>query len=206
MASESAVQGIHQFLRSRRSVRRFQEQPVKRDVLERILESATWAPSAHNRQPWRFAVLTQPGDKANLARAMGSDFRRDLQDDGLSEDEIEKMVKCSRERLETAPAVIVLCMDLLVGDVYPDKARQRAEYLMGVQGVALAGENLLLAAHAEGLGGVWVCAPLFAQETVRQCLDLPEEWDPLGLVLLGYPEAIPEPRARRAVTEVARFY
>lgn len=202
----SAAQGFHQFLRSRRSVRHFQPRPVDRELLEKIIASATWAPSAHNRQPWRFAVLTGLDDKVKLAREMGVDFRRDLQADGLADAEVEKMVRRSRDRLESAPVVIVLCLDVLAGDSYPDEARQRAEYLMGVQGVALAGENLLLAAHGEGLGGVWVCAPLFAQDTVRRCLDLPKTWDPQGLILLGYPESIPDPRPRRAVYDVARFY
>lgn len=199
-------QALQQFIRSRRSVRHFRPQPVGRETLEIVLESATWAPSAHNRQPWRFAVLTRAQDKTGLAQAMGADFRQDLLADGVDETEVEKLVERSRERLETAPVVIVLCLDILAGDVYPDEIRQLAEYLMGVQGVALAGENLLLAAHAEGLGGVWVCAPLFAPETVRHALDLPDHWEPQGLILLGYPERTPEPRPRRPVSEVARFF
>ena len=76
---------------------------------------------------------------------------------------------------------------------------------MGVQSVALAGGTLLLAAHAEGLGGVWVCAPLFTPDTVRASLDLPSDWVPQGMILLGYPEKVPEPRPRRPVSEVTRF-
>jgi nitroreductase len=93
-----------------------------------------------------------------------------------------------------------------VGDNYPDARRQQAEYLMSVQSVAMAGQNLLLAAHAEGLGGVWVCAPLFAQEAVRQALNLPGEWHPQGMLLLGYPAVVPKTRPRRPVSEVTRTY
>jgi coenzyme F420-0:L-glutamate ligase/coenzyme F420-1:gamma-L-glutamate ligase len=64
---------------------------------------------------------------------------------------------------------------------------------------------LLLAAHALGLGGVWVCAPLFAQETVRMTLDLPQTWQPQGMVLMGFPAKIPPQRPRKELSEVSRF-
>jgi coenzyme F420-0:L-glutamate ligase/coenzyme F420-1:gamma-L-glutamate ligase len=193
------------FIRSRRSVRRFREQPVPEDVLRRLLETAVWSPSAHNRQPWRFAVLSSPGAKARLAQEMGADFLRDLLEDGTPADQADALITRSRQRILEAPAVIVLCLDPSEGDVYPDARRQKAEYLMGVQSVALAGGTLLLAAHAEGLGAVWICAPLFTPETVNKALALPVTWQPQGLILLGYPAKIPEPRPRRSVDEVAVF-
>lgn len=193
------------WLRSRRSVRRFAPRPVPPQLLERVLETASWAPSAHNRQPWRFVVLATNESRNNLAVRMGADFRRDLLADGLSQSEAEAQVARSQARILEAPAAILLCLDLKAGDIYPDPARMLAEQWMGVQSVAMAGQNLLLAAHAEGLGGVWVCAPLFAQEPVRQALSLPAEWQPQGLVLLGYPARVPEPRPRRSIDEVVKY-
>jgi len=192
-------------LRTRRSVRRFSSEGVSDEVLERVLEAATWAPSAHNRQPWRFAVLTTPDARIVLADAMGTEFRRDLQADGLSDEELEAQVARSRQRILEAPLVIIICLDTSVGDDYPEARRQQAEYLMSVQSVAMAGENLLLAAHDEGLGGVWVCAPLFAQESVRTALELPLEWQPQGMLLLGYPAKVPNMRSRRPIAEITRF-
>ena len=193
-------------LRTRRSVRRFLPDPVPMELVERALEMAALAPSAHNRQPWRFAVLMNETAKVRLAEQMGAAFRQDLQADGLTQEEIEAQVERSRQRITQAPVANVLCLDLSQGDNYPDPRRQKNEYLMGVQGVAMAGENLLLAAHALGLGGVWMCAPLFAPEAVRRALDLPEVWEPQGLVLLGYPARTPQVRPRFALREVARFY
>jgi coenzyme F420-0:L-glutamate ligase / coenzyme F420-1:gamma-L-glutamate ligase len=143
--------------------------------------------------------------KVYLADQMGRDFLHDLIGDGLNQEEAMKIVDRSRKRILEAPAVIVLCLDKACGDEYPDAERQRAEYLMGVQSVALSGGLFLLAAHTEGLGGVWVCAPLFAQETVKRSLELPEQWEPQGMLLLGYPETIPEPRQRVAWKEITRF-
>jgi nitroreductase len=105
-----------------------------------------------------------------------------------------------------APVAILLCLDATLGDTYGDERRQQSEYLMGVQSVALAGGQLLLAAHAEGLGSVWTCAPLFAPEAARRALELPAHWQPQALLLLGFPATIPPPRPRRPFDEIALFY
>ena len=196
---------LHGFLRSRRSVRRFLPRPVPRGILERIQETATWAPSAHHRQHWRFAVLTTTEAKARLADEMSADFRRDLVRDGVAPDEVERRVERSRRRILDSPVSVVLCLDTSLGDDSQDERRKRVEYTMGVQSVALAGLQLLLAAHAEGLGGVWTCGPLFAPDAVRRALDLPAHWEPQALFFLGYPAEAPEPRPRRPLAEVARF-
>jgi coenzyme F420-0:L-glutamate ligase / coenzyme F420-1:gamma-L-glutamate ligase len=197
---------LHEFLRTRRSVRRFLEQEVPRELVERILETASWAPSAHNRQPWRFAVLMAKEARMRLAEEMGADFRRDLAVDGLDPEEVEARVQRSCRRIIEAPLAIVLCLDPVDFDPYPDADRQAAEHQMGVQSVALSGGWLLLAAHAEGLGGVWVCAPLFASQAVRRALGLPAGWEPQGLLLLGYPAKNPDPRPRKPIHQVAQFY
>lgn len=197
--------GPLEWMSTRRSIRRFLPRAVEPDLIRTILQAATWAPSAHHRQPWRFVVLSTPESRQALADAMGLDFRRDLQSDGLPPEQVESQIERSRQRIIEAPAAILLCLDGNVGDAYPDARRVHAETMMGVQGVAMAGENLLLAAHSFGLGGVWICAPLFAQETVRRTLKLAEEWQPQGMVLLGYPARIPELRPRRSLDEVAIF-
>jgi coenzyme F420-0:L-glutamate ligase / coenzyme F420-1:gamma-L-glutamate ligase len=90
-------------------------------------------------------------------------------------------------------------------DVYPDEKRNKAEYLMAVQSVANAGMQMLLAAHAEGLGGVWVCSPLFVQETIRNILELPKTWEPQAMFFIGYPQDIPEVRERKSIQEISIF-
>jgi coenzyme F420-0:L-glutamate ligase/coenzyme F420-1:gamma-L-glutamate ligase len=194
-----------EWLRTRRSVRRFLPRLVEPDLIRMVLQAATWAPSAHHRQPWRFVVLSTPQSRQSLVNAMSADFRRDLQLDDLSPEQVESQVERSRQRILEAPAAVLLCLDSHAGDVYPDARRVQAEITMGVQGVAMAGENLLLAAHALGLAGVWVCAPLFAQGAVCRALNLAPEWQPQGLVLLGYPARIRELRPRRSVDEVTIF-
>jgi F420 biosynthesis protein FbiB-like protein len=196
---------LHEFLRSRRSVRRFLPDPVPRVVIDRILASACRAPSAHNRQPWRFAVLATGEARKRLALAMGAEFRKDLLADGNTPFEADRLVERSHDRIMGAPVAVVLCLTMDPMDVYPDMDRRKAEFRMAMQSVALAGGQLMLAAHAEGLGAVWVCAPLFAQQAVQAGLDLPAEWEPQGMILLGIPSEPPAERTRAPVAEVTRY-
>jgi len=201
-------------LRSRRSVRRFLPQPVSEDLLRQVLEAVTWAPSAHNRQPWQLSVLTSSAARARLADALGAEFRQSLLADGLNPAAAEEQVQRSHQRIQSAPVAVLFSLDTSLGDAYPDPFRQDAELLMGAQSLAMAGENLLLAAQTAGLGAVWVCAPLFAPQAARQALNLPKSWQPQGLVLLGYPAGHPQghpaapgrQRSRRSLDEVVRFY
>ncbi len=98
---------------------------------------------------------------------MAIDFERDLKRDGVSPEKIQAQLKRSRDRITSAPIAILLCLDMREMDSYRDQKRQYAERMMAMQSVAAAGLQLLLAAHAEGLGGVWVCSPLFAGETIQ---------------------------------------
>jgi F420 biosynthesis protein FbiB-like protein len=178
---------ILDLIRSRRSLRRYQADAVPHALIEQVLTAATWAPSAHNRQPWRFVVVESGDQKEALALAMGARLRQDLQADGVAPDLIEADIARSYERLTTAPLIVVICLSMMEMDRYADPKRDQAEYLMAVQSVAMAGQNLLLAAHEAGLGACWLCAPLFCPDVVSTSLDLPPDWQPQGLITLGYP-------------------
>ncbi|MGH2621502.1 MAG: nitroreductase family protein, partial [Anaerolineales bacterium] len=112
----------------------------------------------------------------------------------------------SRARIAGAPVAVLVCLTMEQMDVYPDEKRSRAEYLMAVQAAAMAGENLLLAAHAAGLGGSWLCAPLFAPSVAQEALELPISWQPQGLLLLGWPAAPGKERGRRPLPDVAVYF
>ena len=134
---------------------------------------------------------------------MAQDFERDLRRDNLPPEKIQAQLKRSRERITSAPAAILLCLDMSEMDSYPDEKRNRAEYMMAVQSTAAAGMQLLLAAHAEGLGGVWACWPLFAQDTIRTTLKLSDSWEPQGMFFIGYSEVIPDARERKSIDDIA---
>ena len=188
-------------LHSRRSLRRYRPERPPRALLRQVLRAAIQAPSAHNRQPWRFVVLQEEEDRSGLARAMGARLRQDLQADGVPAAVIEADVGRSFERMTGAPVLILLCLSMRDMDDYPDAQRSAAERTMAVQGTAMAGQNLLLAAHALGLGACWMCAPLFCPDVVVDALRLPADWQPQGLVTLGWP-AQTRSRGRRPLDEV----
>lgn len=198
-------QALLDFLKTRRSVRRYTAEPVPRETIEQLLAAAIWAPSAHNRQPWRFAVLTTAGDKDRLATAMGRRLRVDRTADGDDPAEIERDVTRSYARLTEAPALIVVCLSMADMDRYPDARRSRHEWVMAAQGTAMAAQNLLLMAHASGLAACWLCAPLFVPELVRDVLGLPADWEPQGLVTLGKAAKTAPPKAREPLSTRVKF-
>jgi F420 biosynthesis protein FbiB-like protein len=150
-------------------------------------------------------VITDSTVKQNLADAMAVDFERDLSRDGLSSEKIRAQIKRSKDRITSAPVAILLCLDMSEMDSYPDEKRQQAERMMAIQSVAAAGMQLLLAVHAEGLGGVWACWPLFAQKTILNTLNLLETWEPQAMFFIGYPVEIPEARERKSLDEIVHF-
>lgn len=176
-----------QLVAGRRSIRRYLNQPIAPEVISALVEAATWAPSAHNRQPWRFCVVTTESGKAALSEHMAEQWRRDLNGDGADPAAVERRIAISHARLTGAAALVVASMSMEEMDVYPDIQRSQAEWTMAVQSVALACQNLLLAAHYYGLGACWMCAPLFVPELVRHVLQLPPSWQPQALITLGYP-------------------
>lgn len=175
------------FMRGRRSLRRYQRQSVPREWIALLLEAAVWAPSAHNRQPWRFAIVDEQATKERLAREMGAALRRDLTADGISPAAIDADVGRSYKRITSAPVLILVCMSLSDMDDYSDEKRNDHELTMARQSTAMAGQNMLLMAEKLGLGACWLCAPLFCQALVARVLKLPADWQPQGMITLGFP-------------------
>jgi F420 biosynthesis protein FbiB-like protein len=193
-------------IRGRRSVRRYQDRPVPRQLIEQVLEAASWAPSPHGRQPWRFVVLTRDAPKRALADAMGEEWRRQLAMDGQDQATVELRRQKSHQRILRAPAIVIPCLYLADLDVYPDTDRNAAEATMAIQSLGCAVQNMLLMAYSLGLDGGWMCAPLFCPDVVAAALDLDSALTPHALITLGYAAADPIRRARLPLTElVIRF-
>ena len=112
---------------SRRSIRRYREEAIAPEVVEELLRCAANAPSAHNRQPWRFAVLRRQEPKVRLANAMGERLRADRLRDGDSPAAVEADVARSFERISCAPVVVLVATSRAGMDAYPDAARGEAE-------------------------------------------------------------------------------
>ena len=187
------------FVEARRSIRAFAPGPVDRGTLDALVTAACLAPAPHHSRPWRFVVVDTPAGKADLAHGMGAQWRTDLGADGVDPDRIEALVGASRARLAAAPALVLGCLTWDGLDRYPDEARRRAEWGMALLSLGASVENLMLTAADAGLASCWVAAPIFCPEAARTALDLPADWSPAALILVGRPAPEYVPRERPAV-------
>ena len=134
---------------------------------------------------------------------MADSWRDQLRLDNVDEDVVEHRVSRSRERLERAPVVVILCLTLEDAHPYPDAGRQRAEELMAIQSLGAAAQNFLLALHALGLDAGWMCAPLFCPDLIVRDIGIcPANLEPHAMFPVGRMDLPPRRRARRPVEDL----
>ena len=190
------------FIKNRRSIRHYLEKEVSLDLIDIILETARWAPSAHNSQPWRFFVIRKKGIKKRLIAEMAGRFYQDLINDGVKEESALERANFSIQRWSKSPLILLACIDMSKMKYYSDPPRKRAEEILASQSLAAALQNILLSASSFGLGACWFSAPLFCQDVIKRVVDLPNYYAPQALLTLGYPLEIPKPPPRLTVNEI----
>ena len=191
---------LHHFLQTRRSIRRFKTDPVPAPVMDRILTTATFAPSAHNLQPWRFALIQSSTAKEKLGLALTEKMRTGMNAENASQAQIQKRTEISLRRINEAPVIVLLCRDITA-----IQKEEPEEEIMGIQSVALAGLQLLLAAHAEGLSGNWICWSLYAKKEIIDALELPKTWLPESMLFLGYANEESKEKNLRKLSEITIY-
>lgn len=162
-------------IRERRSIRKYKDLPVAAETIEKILEAARMAPSWHNQQCWRFLVLTSATAREKLLDVVSD-------------------ANPVKKGLHQAPVVIVIC-----GCPEESSKRDGKEYYMA--DAAIAFEHICLAAKALGLGTCWIGG--FDEGALKQILGIPETVRIVGMTPLGYPDQEPNPRPRKALSEIA---
>jgi coenzyme F420-0:L-glutamate ligase/coenzyme F420-1:gamma-L-glutamate ligase len=191
-------------IKQRRSIRKYSNRRVSKRILNEILDTARWAPSAHNAQPWRFIILADKSSKKNLSQAMAEAWMSDLDEDGVAPQLRKNLFATSNKRFTSAPVVVVACITMADMKIYKDESRQKSERDLAVQSLGAAIQNVLLAAHAKGLGACWFCAPIFCKNVVREVLHFPQSFEPQALVTMGYPDEKPEASERKPFQEIFR--
>lgn len=199
------MSSIVDLIKRRRSIRKFSPRKVEDAVLREVLEAARWAPSAHNAQPWRFIVLTNDALKRELAEAMATAWRADMTKDGVAVEARENMAVTSVERFTCAPVLVVACLTMKDMTKYADEPRQQCERDLAVQSLGSALQNMLLVAHAKGLGACWFSAPCFCKEAVRKVLNVPKDIESQALIVLGYPAEKPRAPSRKPLKSYVYF-
>jgi len=177
-------------IKARRSIRQYKTSSVDNEVIELVLEAARWAPSWANTQCWRFVVVRDSKIKSELASVLSTN-------------------NPATDAIRSAPVVIVACAELGKAGYYrgePGKpgepATDKGDYWYMFD-VALAMQNLVLAAHSLGLGTVYVGA--FDAKKAASILEVPQGFCVVGITPLGYPAQEPGPRPRKELSEIT-FY
>ena len=205
--SERGQDRLLHYLRTRRSVREFADTPVARELVEQLIDAAAWAPSAGNRQDWYFSIVGSPDVKAAMASAVRRKWQQITAENqylGFAQELADYTVAFAD--FDRAPVVIA------VSAAKPNSAQRRllGEYAGPTAGsfasAAMAAENLMVAAHALGLGTCCMTGALAASEELCQILGLSGRREVVCLVALGYPRCHPSAPARKPRSEIVRYF
>ena len=172
-------------IKTRRSIRQYKTTPVDNKAIELVLEAARWAPSWANTQCWRFVVVRDSKMKSELADVLSAN-------------------NSAADAVRGAPVVIVACAELGKAGYFrgePGKPVTDKDDCWYMFDVALAMQNLVLAAHSIGLGTVYVGA--FDARKAADILEVPLGYCVVAITPLGYPDQSPGPRPRKELSEIA---
>lgn len=171
-------------IRQRRAVRSFSSEGVSEPVMRRLVDAACWAPSATNEQPWLFTVVTNQEVLANIS-ASAKDYMRDRAGSGMPIRLAKQLADPAFQIFHHAPALVVISTD--------------SPTPWAIEDCALAAQNFMLAACAEGLGTCWIG---LAEEWLgtpdgRKILGLAPGCMPVAPIIVGHPKDMPATVPRR---------
>ncbi len=197
-----------------RAVRRLKPDKVPDEILHRILEAATWAPSGGNAQPWRIVAVKDENKKAALRDLYLPLWRRFSKGyperiAALPERERDKQLRALQagddmaENLHRCPVIFVFCFKPSLMTITDEK--QQRPSVVGGASVYPAVQNLLLACRAEGLGCTLTTLLCYSESEVRSLLAIPEDWYTCAAIPVGYPARGGHGRISRRPVEKMAF-
>lgn len=205
---------ISELMKSRRSIRKFTDEPVSNDIIRELIEAAVTAPSGCNSQCWYFAVFTSKDKIAELALAAEKGVRRFYND---CDDELFLSQRIKQTTFfRNAPAVICVFLtrmdyhDKRVEEFYNSKGFDHHKMLdmLGnpdILSVGAAVENLILKAHESGLGACWMNDPAVAAPEISDLVKVPDSYRFLSLIPVGKPAYIPHHKQLKPLDDVIKF-
>lgn len=191
--AEAVDRGRREAQLLRRSVRRFGPEPVDPALIEAAVAEALTAPAPHHTRPVRFAWVRDRAVRTRLLDAMKDRWRADLLADGRPADAVERRIGRG-QILYDAPELVIPFMVPDGAHAYPDAARTAAEHTMFTVAAGAAVQALLVALAVRDVASCWIGSTIFAADLVREQLDLPADWEPLGAIAIGHAEEPAGPR------------
>ncbi|AOW94422.1 coenzyme F420-0:L-glutamate ligase [Rhodococcus sp. WMMA185] len=184
--AESLERGRSEALLLRRSIRQFSDERVDPATIRTSISEALTAPAPHHTRPVRFVWIRTRDVRDELLTRMRELWCRDLASDGLGSEAIEARVARGNILLDAPEVIIPFCVPD-GAHTYPDSRRQAAESTMFTVAVGAAVQGLLVSLATKGVGSCWIGSTIFAADVVRDVLDLPAPWQPLGAIAIGHP-------------------
>lgn len=195
-----------EFIKSRRSVRKFTDQKVDPEQIERLIEAASWAPSNHNRQGWKFIVFSDTHEIEALASQTRNFIKQSLEGSHkLLSGHAEELIHFSG--VFDKASVLILAMHKKSPAVGTKMLKTSASKSVSSEAVstAMACQNLLLAAHCMGLGACVMTAPLIAGPMWNSVKNLPAGFESTCLVAVGYPAEKPQTPRRKKFEHIIEY-
>lgn len=190
-------------INGRRSIRKFDATPISREDIERIILAGTQAPSAKNRQPWRFVVV-EGGAKTAMLHAMYQGLVREENTPQLPDS--AKYISGVRHTItimEQAPTTIFIINPLSKMDDFPRTWEARFYDVANTQSVGACIQNMLLAATDLGYGSLWNCDIFFAYKELSEWLGVREQI--VAAISFGFPAETPSARPRNNLAEMVEW-
>lgn len=187
-------------IKNRRSIRKYKDQMVPKDLIEEILQAAILAPSSKNRQPWKFIVMTGKA-KGEVLEIMSNGLKREQETPLLPQSApYLNGAKQTLNIMEQAPVLIFIMNSLGMDIQLSLTPEERIFELCNAQSIGAAIENMTLAATELGLGSLWICDTYFAYEEL--CAYLNAKGELMSALAVGYADEAPHDRARNQIKDV----